>query len=158
MKVRPHNLSLKMTDIILPCSESSIIRGIVLSVFPSAHVKKLDGHPESTVTVKIISAKIRIGSVAGACEACDLSRGDGGVGIELGKGNINDGKRMSWIYRFIPKPYIRIMLQGMDIRVEKAYLAPKPPDDFCTSKPPSAVQNFFMSHLPTFEQDSVVAW
>jgi hypothetical protein len=71
--------------------------------------------------------------------------------------DVKVGAIARWMYKLIPKPYIRIKLQGLDIWVEKAYLAPTPPE-FCTSSPPSAIQDLDTSHLPTFEQHSMLNW
>eukprot|EP00804_Cyclotella_cryptica_P012787 CCRYP_010547-RA/>CCRYP_010547-RA protein AED:0.05 eAED:0.05 QI:183/0.85/0.81/1/0.76/0.63/22/985/2990 len=147
IRVRPHNLSIKLTDLELPCSESSIIRAIILAVIPSAHVKRVKGYPESTVKIKHLSAKVRITSMAAAFHST--------VDIESGTNSGRDGKPVPWMYNIIPKLFIKIKLQGLDVWVEKAYLAPTPPE-FCTSSPPSALQDLDMSHLPTFEQDSIL--
>lgn len=121
VRVRLIDLTLKLTKIELPCSESRIIRTIILTVFPSARVKLVNGYPESRVTVQYLSIKIRVSSFTFFFNAGAPSQGDT-VSIELGKSRNEGGSRISWIYHFIPKPYIRIKLHGLDIRVEKGTL------------------------------------
>jgi hypothetical protein len=121
IRARLIDLTLKLTKIELPCSESRIIRTIILTVFPSARVKLVNGYPESRVTVQYLSIKIRVSSFTSFFNAGAPSQGDT-VSIELGKSRNEGGSRISWIYHFIPKPYIRIKLHGLDIRVEKGTL------------------------------------
>jgi hypothetical protein len=110
------------------------------------------------VTVQYLSIKVRISSVASFFNA-DTSSQENTVNIDLGKSRNEGERRILWLYHFIPKPYIRIKLHGLEIRVEKAYLAPEIPD-FCRSStlPSPVVQRFDVSNLPTFEQESMVDW
>ena len=155
IKVTVINLTFKLTNIELLSSESRIIRAVILAVFPSAHVKKLKGYPDSKVTVKCLSVKLRVNSVASFFSTCNSTSHMGKHHIET---EFEKKNNICWIYHFIPKPHIKVKLHGLDIQIEKAYLAPKPPDFCSSSSAPSPVQNFDVSHLPTFEQDSMVDW
>ena len=155
-------LSLSITGIELLPSESKTLRAIFVAIFPSAHVKKLKKsfeYPESKVSVDHLVVKVRIGTVAGNqdSDAC-ISPSDPSEDSSTPDKNENTVKTSLLeriVYFLVPRPIVVVEVDGLNIEIEKAYLAPAPPTQFSNGLGPlpSAIVSPAHHDLPTFEQD-----
>ena len=60
---------------------------------------------------------------------------------------------------YIPAPHIRVRVKGVDIKVDKAYLAPEPPEGFIPTHRHQRSVSFFGEDAlnPVFDEDNSVA-
>ena len=180
IKLSPWKLKVSINDIELLPSKSSMLQSIILSIFPSANVQRVENYidyPESKITVQKISIKLRISSLAGPTRDGDpctnyssththKSTFDNAVHRDLNE-PINDkvlNRGLRMIHRLIPYPIVVVKLHDVSIEIEKTYLAPEPPTgfrqvSFANSQTlPTALPNRHNDGegLPTFHQDSVL--
>ncbi len=133
------SLSVTFTDIELT-SDSPITLGL-LAFFPSAVVQKykpsLD-YPASKITVEEIKIGLRMGLIV--------------RNVTI----LSQFMKQIWNLMF-QRPIISIMLNGATLHIEKAYLAPHPPQEMIniTATMPSAVapSDEIGSEIPVFDQD-----
>lgn len=160
-RLSPFKLSIKITDIELQPSQSSTLRSIFVSILPSANVQKVVNsidYPESKITVKYLAIKVR--TRVGDSFATNEHLKDIEEGNQKQRWEGDSGASSSWktnlLYRIMPRPVLVIKTEGVDVVIEKTYLAPTPPN-FCGGSEgglPSAVSLSASKGLPTFDQDS----
>lgn len=150
-KISLHKLSITFTKVELSPVESPILQGIFGALFPSAIVQKYEAsedHPPSKITIEKLKVALRMGIIR-----------DG------------DDRTDKLVYRLserlrnilFQRPLISIKLNGVVVEVEKAYVAPKPPPEFCAmgkDSLPSAVPpaSELGPEIPVFDQDAVLSF
>ena len=76
MKLSALGLKLTIKDIELLPSKSNILWSFIISIFPSANVERVENYidyPESKISVRKLSIKIRVSSLAGPTQDGDPS-------------------------------------------------------------------------------------
>jgi len=176
IKISPSRLKLTIKDMELLPSRCSFLQSLILSILPSANVHKVDNcidYPESKITVQKLTIKIRVGSLAGPSHDGDPctntsshphERIFGAVDGSLHSHDTDEETKLKWglrmMYHLIPRPIVVVKLSDVSIEIEKVYLAPEPPSQFCTT---SQINNLQLpaalplsqtgENLPTFDQD-----
>lgn len=129
-------LKLRITDVVLTPSSSTILKHIFLTLFPGGNVmpsKNSVDFPESKIIVGKITIKARFSSLARSLD--DLDDGDNATGFpsKEEKDDATIQKEfglLGWftsLNQFLPRPVIVIILHNVTLHVEKVYIAPKPP-------------------------------
>ena len=184
IKLSPSRLKLTIKDIVLSPSKSSLLRSIIVSIFQSANVGSTvtneKDFPESRITVQYLAIKIRASSLAGRTQdgdPCTTTSTHPHESI-FNASSVDDGddknqksqtkeEEVTKVFQFgnrllrhlIPCPVIIVKLRNVSIEIEKAYLAPEPPEGFRrvsqinNSSLPAALQSHDHD-LPAFYQES----
>jgi len=160
IEVTLYNLTVKVDHVELFPMKCSILRGIFVAIFPSANVSTQqlsDDYPESKITIDELTTTLRIGTAVG------LHLNDTVSDVE----NLKENKlSVHWILRILyylfPRPVIDVVMDGVILHVEKAYIAPDPPSELVidgahrstASLPSSVVSSDKRSpYIPTFDQE-----
>ena len=163
-------LKLKIKDFTLHPSKSDLVKMIILILFPSGNVmlKNSVDYPESKITVRKLTVKIRVGSPA-ARRSTFSRENDGNPNESLNRTGedkkIEKEVKLGWfgfINRYFPRPVLVIVLYDVAVHIEKVYLAPQPPTLIQESVEESAEDSLPLAlplsnsseveDLPTFDQ------
>ena len=145
-------LSLAFTDVEIYPVDSPITKGLFSALFPSAIVSKYeasDEYPASKISIGMMKVGLRTRSIVSSQEKYE--------------GIVNTASH--WVKQqlktMLHRPVISIKLTGVTLEVEKAYIAPHPPQEYHTpgeDSLPSAVSPSpgIGPEIPMFDQDYVL--